>query len=354
MKSLYSICLVTVIGLSCGHFVISQTAFAAVAVDEPNVVIEVLIDRGLDVDNQRKWLEALQGIGATSVRMRSARGAEQVSLRNTGSKEKPSYQIIARLTEDGRLDFPSGKFRASQIDQLKTWVTDLKAKGPEEEREPILAFGLTKDQLLAVHQELGRSHFTSTKKRSVSEVVTAITEKLSLNVDFDGTAKAALGGEELVAEELVTLSAGTTLAAALRPLGLVMVPRVSAKGELSLSIVDVRTADEHWPVGWPIETTPVQAAPDIFKDLEIEITNAPIQAAFDALEKKSGVPFLYDHNGLARVGLDLSQTKVTVPSKKAAYMTMMKKVATQTKPKLSIEIRLDEASNPFLWISPSK
>jgi hypothetical protein len=146
------------------------------------------------------------------------------------------------------------------------------------------------------------------------------------------------------------LSAGTVLAAALRPMGLVAVPRFPAGGPIEVVVMDSQKAAEHWPIGWPPEKAPLHAAPELFDRLDnVEIRSFALKEALDAIEQRLGVPFLYDRNALAAEGIDLQAIKVTLVKPRLTYFSIVQQLLSSAKRDLRVELRLDEAGKPFLW-----
>jgi hypothetical protein len=118
-----------------------------------------------------------------------------------------------------------------------------------------------------------------------------------------------------------------------------------------LAIVNSQKSQEHWPIGWPPEALPVKIAPKLFERLDLEIRGFPLQATLDAIEKRTEVNFVYDHNGIVRAGIETSEVNVSLVQNKVTYMTAIGKLLRQTKPGMIQELRVDEAGKPFLWIS---
>jgi hypothetical protein len=145
------------------------------------------------------------------------------------------------------------------------------------------------------------------------------------------------------------LSTGTALAAAIRPLGLVFRPTKAKSGtSLQLLICDVRESDEAWPIGWPPQDIPVNVAPKLLENLKVTITNRPLSEAMEAIQKRVEVPFLFDHNSLARRRIDPTKATVSYTKDRASYLTTLQNLFAQAK--LSSDLRVDEANQPFLWI----
>jgi hypothetical protein len=158
-----------------------------------------------------------------------------------------------------------------------------------------------------------------------------------------------MAGDTLVADQLQGLSAGTVIVAVLRPLGLVLVPRKEADGTIKLWITDVRNARESWPVGWPPETKPIETAPKLFNNLNVEIDDTPLSQALEAIGGRIEMPILYDHNSLARHRIDPAEAKVSLPAERTYYQRIINRMLNQVQ--LTSELRVDEAGTPFLWIS---
>ena len=158
-----------------------------------------------------------------------------------------------------------------------------------------------------------------------------------------------MASPEAVIDELQGLSAGTALVAVLRPLGLVMAPQKQADGTIKLWITDVRRAAASWPVGWPSEKPPREIAPKLFDFLNVEIKDTPLAEALAAISARLDLPFLFDHNGLARHQIDPPQVKVSLPPGRTYYQGILDRLLNQAQ--LKGELRIDEAEKPFFWIS---
>ena len=155
-----------------------------------------------------------------------------------------------------------------------------------------------------------------------------------------------------MADELQGLSAGTALAAVLRPLGLVLVPQKQPDGQVKLWITDVRRVAVSWPVGWPSQKPPRETLPDLFTFLNVEIQDTPLAEWLEQISGRLKAPLLFDHNGMARQKIDVSRVNVSLPPGRTYYQKILDRLLYQAK--LKCELRVDEAKKPFLWISPMK
>ena len=59
-------------------------------------------------------------------------------------------------------------------------------------------------------------------------------------------------------------------------------------------------------------------------------------------------PLLLDHNAVARLNVDLN-AKVNLPKSNTFYARAFERLLSQLK--LKYELRVDEASKPFLWVT---
>jgi hypothetical protein len=157
--------------------------------------------------------------------------------------------------------------------------------------------------------------------------------------------------DALVTEELQGVSSGTAMAAMLRPLGLVLVPQLDDQ-KVTLAIADVRESTESWPIGWPPEKRIRLLVPKLFDRLNAEISDSNLDHVLKAIQLKLKIPFLIDQNSLAQNDIDLSKTLVKFPSRATYYKKVIDHILTNQL--LQAEIRVDEAGQPFAWISSSK
>lgn len=300
---------------------------------------------------QQQVMEMLSKVGADRVSSKSTRAATRPDIIETESRGTTHVLVVAVL--DGRtLRLPGGKYSIRDAARIKDFIQELRDDGASVTLAEKQAFGLTGPQLVAVFDELSAEVRESTKGRSSKQVFAELARGVLSEITLTPKAQRLLGPEPIL-EEMQGLSTGTAMAAILRPLGLVLTP-IRRQGEkVRFSVAASTEVEEHWPVGWPIETSPGNAEPKVFERLDdVSIENFVLKDALDAIEGRVGVPFLYDQNGIARAGVELDQTKVTVRGKRMKYFLVAKKMLVQTKPKLGIEIRKDENGKSFLWISP--
>lgn len=319
----------------------------------PRVELELVTEEGFPLTGRQRWLRALGRLEFDGLRIRQARGGEKVEVQREGSDASPVYRVTGVLTRGNELILPGGRFGLRDAGRISAWREQL-LRGGASGLEPKVrvAFGLSSEQFLAVHQRLAAPMYFSTKGKSPKEVVRAVAAKLPGGVTVDPEVLPTFDGSWSVPEEMQGLSAGTVLAATIRPLGLVLVPRVVRENDVRLLITGVRKTRESWPVGWPPEKNEKELAPKLYEFFTFEAPGNPLEEAIAALQAKLELPLLYDHNGMARENLDPARILVKFPESRSYYKKVVNRVLFQGK--MRSELRVDEAGEPFLWISPLK
>lgn len=338
--------------LLCTVTMLSCLLVPAVGWAVPLVSLELATEPGFPLGGERKWLTVLKDSKLSNIRFRSLRSGVTLEIKNRGTERSPNYVVTGVLTARNTLRLPGVEFRYGERAAISRWIEKLKADGIEGVMAQTGPFGLTKKQLVQVHQSLTGKVDFSTRGLKSSEALGRITTGLQLRVTHDPSARLALAGEEAVADELQGLSRGTALAIVLRPLGLVLVPEKPSGKDVRLLITRSDQAKEFWPIGWPPQKNPGLTMPALFKKLEVEIDDVTLAAALAAIAPRVKSPFIFDYNSIARDRIDLDRVKVNVPVGRTYYKNILDRVLSQAR--LYCEIRVDEANTPFLWISTFK
>jgi len=330
-----------------GLLLIFAVPFVALA--EGRVEFELVTEDGFALDGAREWLSALEGIELANVRIRGAKTGDAPAIERRGSEASPTYHVIGVLTAGNKLRVPGASFGLGDKGRIAAWVGKLKEGGEEALTTKPSAFGLLPKQLVVVHEALAGPVRFSTLGMSPQEAVEKIAAQVSLKLLVSAPAQRALASEEKIGEELQGISSGTALAAVVRPLGLVLVPEKGAGNEMQLQIKPSTAAMESWPVGWPPKKAPKDTLPDLFKFLNVEVADTSLAESLEAIRGRLKVPLLVDQNSLARQRVDLKETKVTLPKINTFYGKILDRLLNQAK--LKYELRVDEADQPFLWIT---
>ncbi|MCE9526411.1 MAG: hypothetical protein K8R36_10190 [Planctomycetales bacterium] len=318
---------------------------------EGRIDLELVTVGDFPIEQTREWLSMLQKLNLDGVKIRAGTEDDVPEIVSDGTQRAPAYRVKGLLTPGGNLLLKGAKFKLGDRAAIGKWMDKLKQGGEENLSATPGAFGLLPKQLAAVHAELAGPVDFSTAGGKPKDIVDKLAGKLSLMVTFESGADGALRSADSFPDQLLGISSGTALAAVLRPSGLVFVP-VKGKGDsIELKITDSRSVEKSWPVGWPSSKGKGQLLPDLFKTLNVEIADTPLEESMAAIQKRVNVPFLLDQNSLARARVDL-KAKVSLPKANLSYARILDKLLTQVKCKA--EMRLDEADKPFLWITTLK
>ena len=327
--------------------VISNDALAQRRIIE----LEIAASRFEPVETQQRWMQMLSKVGADRVRSKTS-GSGTVKV--TESELAGSVRVkVQGAINKGKLVLPARSFTIHQKTAIADYIQQLRDDGADVSLAEKKAFGLTSQQLFDLNSALKAKLKSKTLGVDSSEVVQSIKRMGGIRIVPDKTAKRALAGGEKVLDELAGFSAGTALAAIARPLGLVLVPKRKQGQEVELHLLDYRNVEEFWPIGWPADNLPRSALPGMYKKFPIEIRNAPLDQAINAVKARANVSMLFDHNSMAIAEIDLTKSNVTFVKESSNYINLLSKVLNQTKPRMDFEIRMDENGKPFLWMSTS-
>ncbi len=314
------------------------------------VQLELLGDAYAGPTAFQEWARTLGKAGIRNVRIRAGGAVARVGIEVRGTEARPLYVVTGIVRSRDELILPPGRFRRSDVGRLARWLDELARLGPEDRREPPAAFGLTAKQFEQFRDDMSRTVGFSTNGMVRREAVKRIAERLTLPVRIESGLAAMLDGDK-VAEELSGLSSGTALAYVLRPAGLCLAPR-RAGGRPEYVVTKSRPGLEIWPVGWEPQKPVREVLPALYEFHSINIQNVPATRAIDTIGKRLKVPVLIDHNALARHGVDPANALVTHPRGRTTYSLVLGKILFQAG--LKFEVRVDEADQPFLWISTVK
>lgn len=332
---------------TCLLLSVAVTGYAA----DPPVSLELTTGGNLAVGGHQRWMRYLQEFGFTHVRIRSARAGDEPKLENRGSENAPRYAVTGMLTDEGRLVLPGLVTGYGQRGELSAWLDKLRQGGIDAATSPTGAFGLTAKQLAELRDAFSNQVAISTKGTSVRAVVEHIRQMLDIEVGIDPSASVALSQDNRVLDELEGIGCGTALAAAVRPYGLLVTPTGQGSRTVGLRITKNATLKDAWPIGLPTDKGAGSVVPTLMKFINVEIVDQPLDKTLDTIQKRLEIPFLYDHNALARHEVDLTE-RVDLAPKRTFYKKIIDQLLFEKF--LVCELRTDAAGRPFLWITSAK
>ena len=325
--------------LFCASLCLAATTTLA---DAPAVELELVPSARAPLTASQDWIRALSSLKAVRIR-----ATHRTVPRPTIQRKRNLIRIIAIIDSGNGLVLPGKRFSLRQQPAIADWIETQRA-GKQSKDTSTARFGLTNEQLRELHETLKPAVQESTIGKNTRTVVLSLTKLVSINIQTTSEIRHILG-QAKVDVELQGLTAGTALAAVVHPLELVVVPQTAPRGDVQLVIARPNIATEAWPVGWKLEQRVHEAVPKFFHFLEIEITETPIREVLAALEERLGMPILIDQPALDIQEIDLSEKKVSIPSKRTFYKKILDQVLFMGR--LDGTIRVDERGKPFLWIT---
>lgn len=333
-------------------FAVGFTALlgARSAVAAGRVQLELVADERVPITGQQEWLSRLSKAGIEGFRIRAKSPSDEPRIDVGGTEAAPIYTVVGVLTANDEVVVPGARFRAAQVSGLAGWLRDLAEHGPADRRPPTTAFGLTEKDFALLQADMAPALGCDTQGMSRADVIRLVARQISTPLAADPKLAGPLGSDKVL-ENLAKLSRGTALAYVVRPQGLCLVPR-SSGGKISLAIVEARPEMQIWPIGWEPKKPEKDIIPELFELREINVSGVSVKQVLDAVSQRLDMPILLDHNALARHGLEPEKVFVDLPQSRTTYSIMLRK--TLFKAMLKSELRLDEADQPFLWVTSIK
>lgn len=301
----------------------------------------------------RQWAEILGKLDVI-VTVRNGRSDDKVGVteRKAGATLR-TVTVVGALDSAGRLIFPDQVFTEDDADKLAKWINELRVYGAQGDPNGRPVWGLTKEQFGVIHTALKKPLAAETKDVEITKAVGLFDLPRDHPVRFSSEAIGRLkekGGQLKVSQSVQGVSQGTALAVLLAEQGLGFRPRRLPDGGIELTVFPLDETSKFWPVGWPREGNVPDTCPALFQFKNIELDDKPLDEVLEAVAGVLEIPILIDRQGLVAKGVDLAQVKITFPRKRTTWTEALKSFTYKAKSKM--EVLVDEAGRPFLWITP--
>jgi hypothetical protein len=355
-------------------------ACAAPSRAAPPIELELATERGLQITAPQEWLQLLAGIGIQNVRIRGTRPGDAPKVSNTGTDDRPRFEVVGIITARNQLQLAGGTFSRSDRTRIKDYFDRLAADGAESLTATRGMFGLTEKDITTVFADLAQPIDFPTNGQQPQKLIEKLQSKFALKLRFDARAEQALRDAKPVADDLHGIAAGTALAIILRNNGLefrpekprgepiayiastaesTVEPPASSKTASGRPPVPPRTFNragrtddnnlQQWPIGWELHDTPGRAAPSLFVVRNAEIDGYSLAETLAALAPLIKIPMLIDRAALAAHDIDLTKVQVVLPKTRSSYKRVIDRALATAR--LGSQVRTDDAGKPFLWIT---
>lgn len=326
-------------------------SFAAVASAENRVTLEVITEKGIAITALQTWSKLLDDKGADRVRLRSGRDGESVKVEELELGSSKTYQVTAILSKNETLHMPDGKkFTKRTIGQLPAWFNRLKVGGEEELTRAPGKDGMTGAEREGTLAKLTKQVDFDTKGQPLDVVIGDIGRHVGLEFRASN-ATIAYVQSRTAKDELKGISAGTALAILLRPYGLIVVPKREVGGAIHLHVVSMNPKEDAWPIGQTPKENASKVCPVLFQFIEVEINRTPLEKALGAITPRLKTAIFFDHYKIDQDNINMN-VDVRFPKDRTFYKKILDHLLYQAM--LSIELKVDEAGTPFLWVTSAK
>ncbi len=314
------------------------------------VSVELITAEGAGTEAQ-EWATIFGDLNVSFSVRRSLLNEKPETIETTSGVSLRDVQVLGRLERDGSITLADRRFTTSDGAKIRDWINGLKAYGAQGSPQGQPMWGLSKNQFEPLFQALSPVLKIEPQSAALNKALDLFTVRRQYPFRFTADATQHLERDRIpeeVTREYGGLSEGAALAGLLNEFGLGFFPQRTPSSKLELAIVDLRSRQQVWPVGWPLVDDPPKVAPELFKTGEVELVDEPLMDVLQAVGDLIKVPVLIDDYGLKSTGINLQDFKVSHKRKRTVWSAALKHVCFQARCKW--ELRVDEAGHPLLWV----
>lgn len=326
-----------------------------------SIRLEIFCDGPLQPMDAQEWGSVLNSAGFQGVQIRGGNGSDVLDIRDSGAD---SYRVSGMLTKDNQLLLPgNARFSIRRAREIKPYLErqiaflreNRTAESASSEMEIASGAnsGLSYGSDGGAEQEflfrdLAEPVGFRTKEVSRKKVIQKLAKSFQTEVRFPKSIRQMFDDSDFVTEELEKTSRGTAFVYVLRYLGYCLVPEKDENGRYFLQVVSAEKADPNriLPVGYSVENPTVSTLHERF---QANVDGATVALVLDSLQKRLEIPFLFDFNSMAGLGIELEEVLVRQKPAKISYRQLLDAVLYQAQMKR--EVRTDEAGNIFFWMT---
>ena len=313
-----------------------------------SIRLEIFCDGQLQPMEAQQWGRELSGAGFQSVQVRAGASADALDIQPFGDGV---YAASGMLTKNNQLLVTGGRrFSLSESGQVKPYLEEkiLELEQAEVVQKEEKAKEETRNALL---EELSAPVGFRTKGAPRKLVLKQMLQSFRIPIRVPSSMKKAFDPEDRVEEELKDVSRGTALAYVLRYIGYCVQPERAEDGGVLLRIVSAPNADAKKiiPIGYAASNTKVE---ELYETFQANVDGASAKRVLDSLQDRLDIPFLYDYNSMAGLGIEPADVVIRKKPGKFTYFKLLEQVLYQAD--LQRETRVDETGKVFFWITTMK
>lgn len=321
---------------------------SATAQAEGRVELEIATAPGFSPLETQRWYRVLKECDIDRLSIRSLKASDKIETVTQGQGIGKVYKVTGLLNANNELVVPGGRFSQRDATRIAAWVKKLEESGTEKPAN-VGGLGIDENQLKVLASALSKPVDFDTKDLQLDRAASKLAGSLDVPVRIDAAHQRTLAGESPLDVEMRGMATGTALAYTLRLAGLALEPR-STGSSPSLAVVTPTEGRGSWPIGVSADSKRRELAPNLYEFINVEIQQgSKLGTALPAVIGRIEVPYLVDHNALAKHGIELATADVFIPRRRSTLSLILGSALGQSK--LKYELRTDDAGKPFLWIT---
>jgi hypothetical protein len=314
--------------------------------------VEVRLEVAPEVDKSRvvQWVELLRAAGVASVSevpgaATRPKAKDEPAVRSAG---RGRVLVRAALGPAGNLHIGADAFRPSDRGRLDAFVKKLRQEGAPGADPTAPLWGLTQPQFDLLLDSLKPPSRFALRDQRLGEFLDELRArtKLPMQLSPDATKRAA---DMRLTMSTGRLSIGAALAYVLGQHGLAFEPRADDAGKLSLSVLSQGESKRPWPLGMEPQKLPGTVAPKLMAAARYKIKDIPLDELISQFAQQLEMDVLLDRAALAEKHMDPDKLRATTEIPGGTATAAIRKTLAPLN--LKHELRIDEADQPFLWIT---
>lgn len=301
-----------------------------------------------------EWTETLREFGA-DVQVRQPRPGDRIGVTEKTRGSLRWVTVVGHLSANGKMVIPDREFSRAQTALLREWIDELKLYGAQGSPEGKPLWGLSESQFKELFAGLSQPITADVQGKPLRAALPTMQLPPEYTLRLHSTAEQHLSlrkAEPIMRQNLVGISCGTGLAAALADAGLAFRPLRNPAGAIELVVQPLAEVSDPWPVGWELhqDMRRHELAPSLFKMVPVQFRDVPLQDVLEAVAESAGIPILIDHDAVERRGIDLAATTLSYPSKRVAWIQVIHSAAVRNG--MTEKLKIDENGRPFVHVTP--
>jgi hypothetical protein len=287
------------------------------------------------------------------VRIRPGTSADKVETREKTYNKLRQVQVVGRVGEKGRLEFADRTFSLSDTQALREWLRELETYGAQGTPEGKPLWGMSDAQFKEVHATLAGKVANDVQGLSFEAALSSLELPAQYPVRVSNEAsswlKQTFSRIPPVRHALKDCTRGTALAIVTNEYGMGFRPLRTPEGNIELVVDPLTKSTDVWPIGWQPKQPEPAVVPKLYELTPVEYSNQKLPDILNSISSDTGIPIRVDYFGIGTQGIKFENLRATQKRQKAPLSRVLGRITTPHR--LQSQVRIDEAGQPFVWVS---